>query len=63
MQTRIPSTQAPAPSQWEVFSAAPHRMVFLAGAAQVVLVMILWLAELLGRIGLLPLLPLVVPAT
>lgn len=36
---------------WQVFSAAPHRMLFLGGAAQVVLVMLLWATELVGRAG------------
>lgn len=37
------------PGAWQVFSAAPHRMLFLGGAAQVVLVMALWATELGGR--------------
>lgn len=36
---------------WQVFSAAPHRMLFLGGVAQAVLVMALWVAELAGRVG------------
>ena len=51
------------PQRWQVFSAAPHRMMFFAGAVQTVLVMCLWLAELLGRAGLWPSLPLVIAAT
>lgn len=35
--------------RWQVFSAAPHRMLFLGGVAQVVLVMLLWSVELAGR--------------
>jgi len=56
---------APSPehSTWRNFSAAPHRMMFLAGAVQAVVVMGLWLAELLGRAGLWPALPTIIPAT
>ncbi len=39
-------------SVWNTFSAAPHRMMFFAGALQIPLVMLLWFAELLGRAGL-----------
>ncbi len=53
----------PEPGFWPVFSAAPHRMMFLAGAVQTVLVMLFWLAELLGRAGWLPALPLALPST
>jgi uncharacterized protein involved in response to NO len=58
MQT--PGTPPSTPSRWEVFSAAPHRMLFLAGAIQAIVVMAFWLAELLGRAGLWPSLPAVV---
>ncbi|HUW49936.1 MAG TPA: NnrS family protein [Sulfuricella sp.] len=34
---------------WRAFSAAPHRMMFLAGAAQGVVAIVWWLVELLGR--------------
>ncbi|MFP4080018.1 MAG: NnrS family protein [Ectothiorhodospira sp.] len=34
---------------WQQYSAAPHRMMFLPGMAQLVLVMIYWMAELAGR--------------
>ena len=34
---------------WRVFSAAPHRVMFLAGASQGVLALLWWLADLLGR--------------
>ncbi len=50
-------------SRWQVFSAAPHRMLFLPGAAQAVLVMLFWLAELLGRTGSVPLPTLVLTST
>jgi len=53
----------PADSNWAVFTAAPHRMLFLSGAAQAVLAMALWLAELLGRTGLVPLPPMVMTST
>lgn len=36
---------------WRVFSAAPHRMMFLAGAGQGVLALLWWLSDLLGRYG------------
>ena len=51
------------PRGWKVFASAPHRMLFFAGALQTALVMVLWLAELLGRTGLTPLLPLVIAST
>jgi uncharacterized protein involved in response to NO len=47
------SPQAPA-SRWQVFSAAPHRPLFLAGAAQLLLVMALWLGVLASRTAGLP---------
>ena len=34
---------------WEVFTAAPHRMMFLAGALQLVLTLLFWAVELAGR--------------
>ncbi len=46
-----------------MLAAAPHRMMFLAGAVQTVLVMLFWLAELLGRAGWLPALPFALPST
>ena len=36
-------------SLWEVFTAAPHRIMFLAGAVQLVLSLLFWLVELTGR--------------
>jgi uncharacterized protein involved in response to NO len=36
-------------NRWQVFSAAPHRMMFFAGVLQLLLVMLFWGAELLGR--------------
>lgn len=36
---------------WRTFSAAPHRMFFLAGALQLVLTMLWWLIDLGGRYG------------
>lgn len=38
-------------SVWRTFSAAPHRMFFLAGALQLVLTMAWWLVDLSGRYG------------
>ncbi len=34
---------------WHTFTAAPHRMFFFAGAVQLLLTMIWWLADLTGR--------------
>lgn len=34
---------------WETFTAAPHRMMFFAGAVQLVLPIIFWSIELMGR--------------
>ena len=34
---------------WEVFTAAPHRMMFFAGAVQLVLPLLIWTIELIGR--------------
>jgi len=36
---------------WRIFSAAPHRMFFLAGTMQSLCVMIWWLVDLGGRFG------------
>jgi uncharacterized protein involved in response to NO len=36
---------------WQAFSAAPHRMMFFAGALQVVAIIAWWLAALLARAG------------
>lgn len=41
----------PQPSAWQALTAAPHRPMFLAGAAQGVLALTWWLADLLGRYG------------
>ena len=59
----MPSTNTsplPETGHWQVLAAAPHRMMFLAGAVQTVLTMCLWLAELLGRTGVWPTLSLAV---
>jgi len=37
------------PSIWRVFSAEPHRMLFLAGATQILLTLAWWLVELATR--------------
>jgi uncharacterized protein involved in response to NO len=39
------------PSLWLTFSAAPHRMLFLTGTIQVVLVVAWWLLELTARVA------------
>ena len=54
---------APEPGWWRVLTAAPHRMMFLSGVLQTVLVMLFWLAELLGRTGWWAPLPLVLSST
>lgn len=50
------------PDRWRIFAAAPHRMLFLPGALQTLLVMLLWLAELLARAGWGAPLPLAIPS-
>lgn len=37
------------PSRWQILTAAPHRVMFLAGMAQMVLTLVWWMADLLGR--------------
>lgn len=37
------------PSSWSVFAAAPHRVLFLPGALQGVLVMLWWLVDMAAR--------------
>ena len=34
---------------WDIFTAAPHRMMFFAGAIQLLLPLVFWSVELLGR--------------
>jgi hypothetical protein len=41
------------PKIWSVFSAEPHRMLFLGGAVQILLTLALWLVELVARHGVL----------
>ena len=48
--TPLASTPLNPPRGWQVFAAAPHRMLFLAGVAQTLLVMLVWLVELAGRL-------------
>lgn len=48
MSTLTASPASPART-WQVLAAAPHRMMFLAGALQTLLTMLLWLGELAGR--------------
>ena len=62
MSTLTPQTTL-IPSRWQVFSAAPHRMMFFAGALQIILVMGLWFLELVGRAGWWPTLSLAVAPT
>lgn len=35
--------------QWKVFSAAPHRMLFFGGMIQLILTIVFWESELIGR--------------
>ncbi len=46
---RMKHADFPTARSWRAFAAAPHRMLFFAGAAQIVLTMSLWLFELLSR--------------
>lgn len=51
-------------TRWSTLTAAPHRVMFLAGAAQAVLTLAWWLADLLGRYThLYPPLPWAIPST
>ncbi|MGE0081314.1 MAG: NnrS family protein [Thiohalomonadaceae bacterium] len=52
------------PSLWKVFSAAPHRVMFFAGVAQLMFAMLLWGVELSARYtGLVAPLQTVIPIT
>lgn len=62
MLTKNPLPAAKIPCR-QVLAAAPHRTLFLAGATQLLLVMMFWIAELLGRTGFWPPLPLVMAST
>lgn len=39
----------PRKPSWEIFTAAPHRMMFFSGAVQLVLPILFWVIELIGR--------------
>lgn len=53
----------PPPGLWQAFSAAPHRMFFAGGLVFLLLDLLWWSAELLGRYsGLWPSLPVALPA-
>lgn len=41
----------PGKTLWQIFTAAPHRMMFFGGAVQVVAVMLWWLVDLSTRFG------------
>jgi len=45
------SAQVPAPhrSRWQVFTAAPHRVMFFAGIVQGIAALVWWLVDLLSR--------------
>src|SRR5690606_17714480 len=44
-----PPPGAPARSTWEIWTAAPHRVMFLFGVLQIVVTMAWWLIDLAGR--------------
>lgn len=55
-------TTLPPKQGWQVFSAAPHRMMFFGGAVQLVLATAWWFYDLAARfMGLLPYHPPVIP--
>jgi len=45
----MPSPERASLSRWQRFSSEPHRMLFLAGAVQMLLALAWWLAELTAR--------------
>jgi uncharacterized protein involved in response to NO len=49
MQIQEPLTDANKPPFWETFTAAPHRMMFFAGAVQLILPLFIWSIEIMGR--------------
>lgn len=51
------STVSPTPALWKILGAAPHRPLFLVGAAQLVLTMLWWIVELAGRADIVPVAP------
>lgn len=44
-------TVNPFPGRWQVFPAAPHRLLFFLGALQLILVLAWWSLELTARIA------------
>ena len=48
----MPTPAHPLPSRWQIVCGAPHRLLFLGGALQIVLAMGWWAAVLAGRLGL-----------
>lgn len=46
-----PPLGAPPRSTWEVWTAAPHRMMFLFGVLQIVVTIAWWMIDLAGRYG------------
>lgn len=51
MNRTLPIEPPRAGNFWQAFSAAPHRMMFFAGAVQVIAIIAWWLATLLARAG------------
>ena len=49
--------------QWRIFSAAPHRLMFFGGILQLLLTIVWWLIELLGRSGIGMVIPTTIAST
>jgi len=49
MQIQEPFNPENKPPFWQIFTAAPHRMMFFAGAVQLILPLLLWSIEIIGR--------------
>jgi uncharacterized protein involved in response to NO len=48
----LPTNPSSALTRWQVLTAAPHRMLFLGGALQLLAALVWWLVELGARVGL-----------
>jgi len=51
MENTVTAPPRAAPTLWQVLTAAPHRLLFLPGAVQIVAVLAWWLLELAARAG------------
>lgn len=49
IQRAMPPASARPSSRWEILTAAPHRVMFLLGVTQIVLSLLWWSIDLLGR--------------